>query len=131
MRRTHETFPFTEKEELENKVIVDRIDRWSRSKRVDGDLEDVPWVSIEVSYPGMTRRDDDQLPLKLFAIDRWRDRKRKVSRRRKNPLVVWMEPARKIEFLPLGYFIKGNIGELSRGIWNNVYNAIEGNEILL
>lgn len=89
----HETFPFTEKEKLETRSLL--------TASLD-DRDRNGWMAISRTCRGsrsryaiLTRRDDDQLPLKLFAIDSWRG-KRKVPWRRKNRL----EPDRKIEFLP-------------------------------
>lgn len=63
----------------------------------------------------MHRTDDEQLPLKLFSPLIVGGESEK-SREKESTSCVWMEPARKIEFLPR-LFYKRDIGELSSGIW--------------
>lgn len=75
------SIPVPRKRKAGNKVIVDRIARWSRIEMGGWlDLEDVPWVSIEIV---LSRHDAPQrwwaTSIKvIFAIDSWRG-KRKVS----------------------------------------------------
>lgn len=64
----------------------------------------------------MRRNDDEQLPLKLFSPLIVGGESEK-SREKESTGCVWMEPARKIEFLPRLFYKRDIGGNFSWGIW--------------